>query len=55
MFLGDLGGVVFLGLIGELVGPVVQDAFRGHEEIHGEVLSAANREDGTDPVTAIDR
>lgn len=55
MFLGDLGGVVFLRLIGEIVGPVVQDAFRGHEEIHGEVLSAANREDGTDPVTAIDR
>ena len=39
VLLGDLEGEVFLRLIGEIVGPVVEDAFRGHEEIHGEVLS----------------
>lgn len=50
-----LCGILLQRLIGEEIGPVVQDAFRGHEEIHGEVLSAANGGDGTDPVTAIDR
>ena len=48
VLLGDLEGVVSLRLIGEVVGPVVEDAFRGHEEIHGEVLSVGN--EGTGPV-----
>lgn len=48
VLLGDLEGVVSLRLIGEVVGPVVEDAFRGHEEIHGEVLSVGN--EGAGPV-----
>ena len=47
--------IIIHRLIGEVIGTVVEDAFRGHEEIHGEVLSAANGGGGTDPVTVIDR
>lgn len=47
--------IIIHRLIGEVIGTVVEDAFRGHEEIHGEVLSAVNGGGGTDPVTVIDR
>lgn len=39
--------IIIHRLIGEVIGTVVEDAFRGHEEIHGEVLSV--EKEGTGP------
>lgn len=39
--------IIIHRLVGEVIGTVVEDAFRGHEEIHGEVLSV--EKEGTGP------